>query len=137
MGTAMVSSGGGDGLVSALRDLLGEDLRVVATYDEQILDIEYERPGIRRKLDDETMEWGHRRIVKRTTELGTLNDELETGSIHAQTTWFDDSMMFLFFRFPFSGVIVDIDNGADPDLPALDRTCRGWLEAQSEIERSE
>lgn len=115
-----------DDLVDCLLDRLDEDVRKIFTYDEHLMKLEYIRSDISLRTDGDESEWIHRRIVQRTSEIANLNDELDWAQMHSQVSLYDDMTLFFCFSFPCSGVVVELEPDANPDVATLRDVCQEW-----------
>ncbi|MFB6138963.1 MAG: hypothetical protein ABEJ26_00850 [Halosimplex sp.] len=113
-------------LTDALRELAGDSLRVVATYDRDGYDPVY----VRSDAEDRVRSRGdrvHDELVLQGIGRGHLEDLFDAGDLQCSVHRFDDVTAFHFAAGEFSGLFVSVDSDADLPLATFAETCKGFL----------
>lgn len=112
----------GDELVGDLRELPGDALRVVATYDRAGYDVRYIRDDVEGRLarvaDDV-----HQDLVLEGLSRQHLEALFDAGDLRCSMHRFEGMTAFHFPEAEYSGLFVSIDSDADVPLASFTETC--------------
>jgi hypothetical protein len=111
-----------EGLVTDLREYVGDDLRVVAEYDADGYDAFYVREDVTTRLSDVADEI-HDDLVLQGIGHGRLEGLFQAGELHCSMHRFDDLTAFHFASAEFEGLFVSIDSEADVPLATFAEAC--------------
>ena len=115
------------GLVDALRDLVGNDLRVVASYDREGYDVVYTRGDV----DERVATYAdavHDELVLQGIGRDHLEDLFAAGDLHCFMHRFDAMTAFHFAQAEYRGLFVSIDSDASFDLAEFSETVRAYVD---------
>lgn len=115
-----------DGLVTDLREQVGDDLRVVAEYDAEGYDAFYVRGDVTPRLERIADEL-HEDLVLQGIGRERLEDLFDAGDLHCSMHRFDDLMAFHFLSAAYTGLFVSVDPGMDVPLAPFAGTCTTHL----------
>ena len=115
-----------DALVAALRELAGDALRVVATYDREGYAPIYVAPWAVERVRSRG-EQVHDELVLQGLGRGHLEDLFGAGDLQCSVHRFDDLTAFHFASGEFSGLFVSVDSEADLPLATFSETCKEHL----------
>lgn len=113
--------------VTALRDHVGDGLRVVADYDRDGYDVIYTRDGVEQRVQARADEV-HRELVLQGIGREHLEDMFGAGSLHCSMHRFDDLTAFHFVQDEYTGCFVSIDSDVHVDLPEFSATVHEFVE---------
>ncbi|WP_235853511.1 hypothetical protein [Halosimplex salinum] len=113
-------------LVEALRDLAGDSIRVVATYDRDGYDPAYVRPDAEPRVEVHA-ERVHDELVLQGLGRGHLEDLFGAGDLQCSVHRFDDLTAFHFAAAEFTGLFVSVDSDADLPLATFSETCKSHV----------
>ncbi|WP_436908774.1 hypothetical protein [Halosimplex marinum] len=115
-----------DALVAALREVAGDALRVVATYDRDGYDPVYVAPSAEQRVRSQA-ERVHDELVLQGLGRGHLEDLFDAGDLQCSIHRFDEVTAFHFASGEFSGLFVSVDSEADLPLATFSETCKEHL----------
>jgi hypothetical protein len=115
-----------EALVTDLRELVGDDLRVVAEYGAEGYDAFYLREDITPRLDAVADEI-HDDLVLQGIGRGRLEDLFDAGALHCSMHRFDDLMAFHFTAGELTGLFVTVDSNTDVPLASFSAACKSRL----------
>ncbi|WP_459191601.1 hypothetical protein [Halosimplex sp. J119] len=118
--------GSTDELVAALRDVVGDSLRLVATYDREGYDVVHARPDAAERAEEHA-ERVHDELVLQGLGRGHLEDLFGAGSLECSIHRFEELTAFHFAVGEFSGLFVSVDSEADLRLATFAETCKEFL----------
>jgi len=116
----------GGALVDDLLELVGDDLRVVATYDPEGYDALYVADGVAGHLKHQA-DRVHDELVLQGLGRGHLEDLFDAGDLHCSMHRFDDLTAFHFASEEFAGLFVSLASDADVPLASFAETCERHL----------
>ena len=110
------------GLVSSLQELVGDGLRVVATFDRSGYDVLFSRNDVAARLHERGPAV-HDDLVLQGLGLDHLEDLFGAGDLECSMHRFDEATVFHFRADEFSGLFVSIDSESDVQLVTFADTC--------------
>jgi hypothetical protein len=114
------------GLVTDLRDHVGDGLRVVATYDRDGYDAFYVRDDVAARIP-EVADDLHSDLILQGMGRDRLEDLFAAGDLHCSMHRFDDLTAFHFIRDEFTGLFVTIDTETEVALQPFAAACERRL----------
>ncbi|WP_415379187.1 hypothetical protein [Halosimplex sp. TS25] len=113
-------------LVDALRDAVGDDLRLAATYDEDGYEVFYSRPEVEARAEEHA-DRVHDELVLQGLGRGHLEDLFAAGRLECSIHRFEELTAFHFATGEFTGLFVSVDSEADLPLATFAETCTEFL----------
>lgn len=113
-------------LLDALQNIVGRNLRVVATYDREGYDIVYTRG----EIDERVKAYAdavHNELVLQGIGRDHLEDLFVAGDLHCSMHRFDELTAFHFVQEEYTGLFVSIDSDASVDLNEFSETVKTHL----------
>jgi len=115
-----------DALIDALRELAGDSLRLVATYDEDGYEAVYATGEAAERV--ETLgDRVHEELVLQDLGRGHLEDLFAAGDLECSMHRFEDLTAFHFATGEFSGLFVSVNSKEDLPLETFSETCKEFL----------
>lgn len=114
-------------LLGALRDLVGEDLRVVASYDREGYDVVYARGDLEERIVAYA-DAVHDELVLQGISRDHLEDLFVAGDLHCAMHRFDEATAFHFPQAEYTGLFVSIDSDASVDLDEFSGTVLTYVD---------
>lgn len=127
--SVMVSCSGSD--IAAIREVAGDDLRVIAGYDQEGYDIQFVREDVEAKLPAVAEEI-HEELVIQGIGQDYLEDLFQAGPLHCSVHRFEEVTAFHFLDEAYTGLFVSIDSDADLPFASFADRCRSILEDGTE-----
>lgn len=115
------------GLLDALQDLMGNNLRVVASYDREGYDIVYTR-GVLDERVDAYAEAVHDELVLQGIGRDHLEDLFVAGDLHCSMHRFDEMTAVHFPQEEYTGLFVSFDSDANVGLNEFSETVLTHIE---------
>jgi len=113
-------------LVEALRELAGDSLRVVASYDRDGYEPMYVREGTRDRVQARA-ERVHDELVLQGLGRAHLEDLFGAGDLQCSIHRFDELTAFHFAAAEFTGLFVSVDSDVDLPLATFAETCKEFV----------
>jgi hypothetical protein len=108
-------------LVERLDQVAGPALRAVARYDDDGIEVVYERVDISQK--ERVIDSIHQALVLQELGREYLEHLFQVGRWHCTVHRFERAVCIHHARGEFSGTFVSVDTGADADLDRLADIC--------------
>lgn len=109
---------GEDAFVADLQSVVGDDLRSIATCDEDGYEFLYLRDGLRERAED-IAEDIHQNLVLEGIGKVYLEDLFEAGDLHCTLHEFEELQAYHLVTGQFEGVFVGIDTDSDTESAAI------------------
>lgn len=115
------------GLVDALRDTIGDNLRVVAEYDRNGYSVVYIQDEVEDRIADYA-EDVHHELVLQGIGREHLEQLFDAGDLHCSMHRFDEMTAFHFIEAEYTGVFVSIDSDCSIDLDEFANVVREYID---------
>ncbi|MEF8850958.1 MAG: hypothetical protein V5A44_13270 [Haloarculaceae archaeon] len=117
----------GEALVDALRDVAGDGLRVVATYDGDGYETVYVRGDVSLRVAERADDV-HDELVLQGIGRGHLEELFGAGDLQCSMHRFEELAAFHFPAAEHTGLFVSVDSEADVSLATFAETCKRYMD---------
>lgn len=114
-------------VVDALRHEAGDDLRVVAPYDETGYELLYIREDVEPKIET-VAEDVHQELILSGLGKAHLENIFRSGELHCSMHRFDEVTAFHFVKEETAGLFVSLESDTDIPLASFADTCEDQLQ---------
>lgn len=115
-------------LVDDLRELVGDALRVVATYEQDEYEIHYVREDVEDLVSAKDIERIHREMVLEGFSREYLEDLFGAGDLECTVFGFRETVAMHFAGPDHRGLYVAVDPGTFDPFPAFRKRCESFVE---------
>lgn len=116
-----------DTLIDDLRDIVGDGLRVVATYEAEDYEIHYIRDDLRDDVGSVDVDRIHRELIMEGISREYFEELFDAGDLECMALSFKEALAIHFAGPDHTGLYVAIDPGAVDPLPALSSRCESFI----------
>lgn len=116
-----------DTLIDELRDIVGDGLRVVATYEAEEYEIHYVRDDLRDDVGSLDVDRIHRELIMEGISREYLEELFDAGDLGYLALSFEQALALHFAGPGHTGLYVAIEPDAVDPLPALHGCCESFV----------
>lgn len=116
-----------DTLVADLRDIVGDGLRVVATYEAETYEIHYVREDLQSDVGQRDADRIHRELIMEGISREYFEELFGAGDLECMALAFEEALAIHFAGPDHTGLYVAVDPDAVDPLPAISSRCESFV----------